>query len=188
MSDTLKVPPKKDFDSFASLMDDESDHFGELKDWVGKHCHDARDLTGLLVWPIAEFAPHIADLFTGKLSHCQHGMTSVAGKARETAKDYADNEHATIHSFSGIFGTPLSHFPDFGEVSGLEHLGDFRDADLELEKVEKKMDEAGEVTAKNIQHQLFLLGFGTDPGAKGFQEGKGSPRAPVSPSTERPSV
>jgi hypothetical protein len=169
MPDGFTAPPKKDFDDFAGLMDKQSGHFGELDTWAGKECAEASDLDGVLVLPVALVAPKIAALFTGKLSQCQAGMTSVAGKARETGKDYASTDHANAASFAGIYGQPLPGFPDISTVPGLEHLGDFTDEDVEL----KEPDPAGDDTAKNINLQLAVLGFGTDPGAAGIQGGVG---------------
>ncbi|WP_225846507.1 WXG100 family type VII secretion target [Streptomyces sp. HPF1205] len=167
----LKVPPQGDFKSYAGLMDKQAGHFKELDNWVTAHCHDASDLDGLLVLPIQELAPKIASAFSGKLSQCATGMSGVAGKARETATDYADNEHATAHSFAGIYGTALPGFPDIGTVPGLQHLGDFTDESPGLKAGD--LDEAGDVTAKNIETQLKLLGFGSDPGSKGVQAATG---------------
>src|SRR5438045_3632939 len=112
MPDGFVAPPKKDFDDLAGLMDKQSGHFQELDQWAGKECSEASDLDGLLVLPVSQLAPKIASFFTGKLDQCQAGMTSVAGKARETDKDYASTEHANASSFAGIFGQPLPGFPD----------------------------------------------------------------------------
>ncbi|MBM9503954.1 hypothetical protein [Actinacidiphila acididurans] len=171
MTDKLKVPPKGDFDSYAGLMDKQSGHFKELDNWVSAHCHDASDLNGLLVLPIQELAPKIADAFSGKLSQCSAGMTGVAGKARETGTDYSTHEHITAQSFAGIYGKPLPGFPDIGVVPGMEHLGDFTDEDPGLKAGD--LDEAGDVTAKNIEHQLTALGVGNNPGSKEFWKDQG---------------
>jgi hypothetical protein len=166
MTDKLKVPPKGDFDSYAGLMDKQSGHFKELDNWVSAHCHDASDLDGLLVLPIQQLAPKIASAFSGKLQQCATGMTGVAGKARETGTDYTTHEHITAQSFAGIYGTPLPGFPDIGVVPGMQHLGDFTDEDPGLKAGD--LDEAGDVTAKNIEQQLKVLGFGANPGSKSF--------------------
>jgi uncharacterized protein YukE len=171
MTDRLKVPPGKDFTSYAGLMDKQASHFKALNSWVGAHCHDASDLDGLLVLPVQQLAPTIAAAFSGKLTQCGSGMTGIAGKARETSGDYAGNEHATIHSFAGIYGKPLPAFPDLGVVPGMEHLGDFTDEDPGLKA--GSLDDAGDITAKNIKTQLTLLGFGGDPGSNAVQKSLG---------------
>jgi uncharacterized protein YukE len=171
MTDKLKVPPKGDFDGYAGLMDKQSGHFKELDNWVSAHCHDASDLDGLLVLPIKELAPQIASAFSAKLSQCATGMSGVAGKARETGTDYTTHEQITAQSFAGIYGTPLPAFPDIGVVPGLQHLGDFTDEDPGLKA--SSLDPAGDVTAKNIETQLALLGFGADPGSNAVQKAAG---------------
>ena len=169
MSGGFTVPPKADFDAFAALLDQQSDHFRQLTQWAGKECTDAHDLNGLLVLPVMELAPRIAAFFTQKLTVCQAGMTGVAGKARSTSQAYLDAERTNGSNFADIhtqaFGQALRGFPDLGKVPGLAHLGDFDDADVVL----KEPDPAGDDTAKNISYQLMLLGAGTDPGAKGIQ-------------------
>src|SRR6266487_7053920 len=95
MPEGFVAPPTSDFNAFAGLMDKQAGHFKDLDSWAGKECSEASDLDGLLVLPVSQLAPHIASLFTGKLGQCQGGMTSVAGKARESGKIYAGNEHAT---------------------------------------------------------------------------------------------
>lgn len=169
MPDGFVAPPKQDFDSFAGLTDKQSGHFKQLDSWAGKECLEASDLDGLLVLPVSQLAPKIASFFTGKLGQCQAGMTDVAGKARETGRDYASTDHASASMFAGIFGQPLPGVPDISTVPGLSHLGDFNDAELEL----KEPDPAGDDTAKNINLQLAVLGFGTDPGSAGVQGGLG---------------
>lgn len=163
----LKVPPQGDFKSYAGLMDKQAGHFKELDNWVSAHCHDASDLDGLLVLPIQELAPKIASAFSGKLTQCSSGMSGIAGKARETATDYANNEHATAQSFAGVYGKPLPAFPDIGVVPGLQHLGDFTDEDPGLKA--DSLDNADDVTAKNIEMQLAVLGIGTDKASKSLQ-------------------
>jgi uncharacterized protein YukE len=169
MSNGFTAPPKADFDSYAGLMDAQAGHLGDLSKWAGKECSEAHDLDGLLVLPVMELAPKIASFFTQKLGQCQGGMTSVAGKARQTGQDYASTENANAHSFAGVFGQPVPGFPDIGLIPGLQHLGDFTDEKVDM----REPDPAGDDTAKNISHQLMILGFGTDPGAKGIQAGAG---------------
>jgi uncharacterized protein YukE len=171
MTEKLKVPPGKDFGSYASLMDKQAAHFTALDNWVTAHCHDANDLDGALVLPVQKLAPTIADAFSGKLAQCASGMTGIAGKARDTSGDYAGNEHATIHSFAGIYGKALPAFPDIGLVPGMEHLGDFTDEDPGLKAGNLKP--AGDITAMNIQIQLEALGFVSDSGSNAFQGSRG---------------
>jgi uncharacterized protein YukE len=163
MGNGFTAPPKKDFDSFAGLMGQQAGHFGQLDQWAGKECSEAGDLDGLLVLPVRELAPKIASFFTQKLGRCQAGMTDVAGKARQTGQGYASTENANSSSFANLYGQPLPGFPDIGVLPGLQHLGDFTDEPLKL----NEPDPAGDDTAKNIQRQLFILGFGGGGGVQG---------------------
>jgi hypothetical protein len=89
MTDRVKVPPGRDFGSYADLMDEQAAHFTALDNWAKAHCHDANDLNGALVLPVQKLAPTIADAFSGKLAQCASGMTGIAGRARDTSGDYA---------------------------------------------------------------------------------------------------
>ena len=169
MGTGFTAPPQKDFNSCAALLSTQSGYFGQLDQWAGKECSQAQDLNGLLVLPIMELAPKIGGYFAGKLAQCQSGMASVSGKTKQIGQNYASNEHATSSTFAGFYGQPLPAFPDLGEIPGLSHLGDFDDEPIKL----SEPDPAGDDTAKNISHQMMLLGFGTDSGSAGIQSGAG---------------
>lgn len=169
MGTGFSAPPQKDFNSCAALLSTQSGYFGKLDQWAGKQCSQASDLNGLLLLPVMELAPKIGSFFTGKLGQCQSGMAGVSSKTKQMGQNYASNEHTTASSFAGFYGQPLPAFPDLGEVPGLSHLGDFQDDPIKL----TEPDPAGDDTAKNISHQMMLLGFGTDAGSAGVQSGAG---------------
>lgn len=169
MSGGFNAPPQQDFNSCAGLLSKQSADFGQLDQWAGKECSQAQDLNGLLLLPIMELAPKIGSFFSGKLGQCQSGMATVSSKTKEIGQNYASNEHNTSSTFAGFYGQPLPGFPDLGDVPGLSHLGDFTDEPIKL----TEPDSAGDDTAKNISHQMMLLGFGSDAGSSGIQSATG---------------
>ncbi|MDR1999537.1 MAG: WXG100 family type VII secretion target [Frankiaceae bacterium] len=163
------LPPLQDFDAYARLVDSQAAHFQEMVRWAGQECSDASDLNSALLWPVAALAPRIAEMFVDKLAQCRDGMSGVAGKSRATGDAYASAESANRANLASLFGAPLPGFPDIGAIPELEHLGNFVDEDVTL----KEPDPAGDDTARNIRHQLLILGFGADSGAAGLKTGLG---------------
>lgn len=166
--DGFVAPPKSDFDTFAGLMKAQAGHFGRLEGWAGSECSHASDLDGLLVLPVSYLAPKIASFFSQKLGQCQAGMTDVAGRAQRTGQAYASNEQALVKSIQQIYPNAIPGFPVIGDIPGLQHLGNFTDTPVTL----TEPDPAGDYTAKNIRHQLDVLGIG-GPTVGGVNVGAG---------------
>jgi uncharacterized protein YukE len=175
MADSFKTPPQGDFASFASLMDKQAGHFGDLAGWARKECGEASDLTGDLVLAVAILAPKLAEAIAGKLDQCNAGMSGVAGKARRTAQAYLSTDSGNADMIARLYGQPLPDFPDISRVPGVSHLGDFNDEGISF----KDLDPAGDDTAKNIALQLEILGHGTDAGSKGIQKTTGLSWGPL---------
>jgi uncharacterized protein YukE len=159
--DGFTAPPKKDFYTYAGLMDKQASHFSQLDKWAGNECSNAGDLDGLLVFPISVIAPRVGSFFAEKLGQCQRGMNDVASRARRTGDAYSSTEQAIVNSINKIYPTPIPGFPDLGEIPGLQHLGTFDDTPITL----TEPDPAGDITAKNIKLQLDAMGGMGKPGA-----------------------
>lgn len=151
MSD-LKTPPQKDFSDYETLIGEQGGHFTKLKGWSTSQCNQTDGLDGVLEL-VRPLVPEISGFFGGKLGQCETGMHTVAGKVKETASDYAHTEHANQVNLQGVYGKPLSHFPDIGATPGMPRIGDFKDEPVDL----KEPTSAEEDTANDIKLQLKLM-------------------------------
>lgn len=152
----LKVPPQQDFHDYAGLVGDQGDNFGTLKTWCSTECAKTDGLDGGLLAPLLEVVPKVSSFLAGKLAHCEKGMGTIVRKVNETGSAYAHTEHATTVNLQSLYGAPLAHFPDIGAVKGLPRAGSFRHDDLD--GLKKPEHGAGYITARNITHELWLLG------------------------------
>lgn len=148
----LKTPPSKDFTDYTSLVGDQGGHFTTLKNWSTGECSQTDGLDGVLEI-LRPIVPKVSGFFAGQLTHCETGMTTVAGKVKETNSDYAHTEHKNQVNLQSVYGAPLSHFPDIGATPGMPRMGNFTDEPVTL----KKLTSAEDDTAHTIHEQLRLM-------------------------------
>jgi uncharacterized protein YukE len=148
----LKTPPSKDFTDYTSLLNDQGGHFTTLKNWSTEECAQTGGLDGVLAI-LRPIVPELSGFFSGKLTQCDTGMTTVAGKVKETSSDYAHTEHANQVNLQSVYGKPLSGFPDIGATPGMPRMGNFKDEPVSL----KKLTSAEDDTANTIHSQLRVI-------------------------------
>ncbi|MEU9113288.1 hypothetical protein AB0D04_16275 [Streptomyces sp. NPDC048483] len=82
-------------------------------------------------------------------------MGVIGDKVHRTSSDYASADHQAMTDLHAIYPGAISHFPNIASLPGASRVGNFTDEAVSL----KEPVNAEEATAKNIHHQLRLLGL-----------------------------
>lgn len=148
----FRTPPQADFHAYAALVGQQGEHLGRTVQWSAGQCADTGGLDGLLLLPLLEVVPSVAQFVGGKLAQCQRGMALIADKINRTGADYLHADQLTAADLRAIYPTASSGFPDIGALPGASGLGDFTDEDVEL----TEPPSAEDTTSKSIHLQLTL--------------------------------
>ncbi|MFI0902961.1 hypothetical protein ACH4TE_05330 [Streptomyces sioyaensis] len=150
----FQAPSQDEFHEYAGLTAKQAGHLGAIQSYSSHHCRKDDDLDGLLL-PLRLLVPATADYFSGKLAQCHRGMGVIEDKIHRTGGDYATADHQAMTDLHSIYPGAISHFPNIGSLPGASRAGNFTDEAVSL----KEPANAEETTAKNIHHQLMMLGM-----------------------------
>lgn len=149
---TFRTPPQVDFQAYATLIGQQGDHFGDTVKWSGDQCAKTGGLDGLLLLPLLEVVPTVAQFFHDELAQCQRGMGVVVDKVNRTSADYTSADQAAAAELRSLYPAVFAGFPGLGSVPGVSLVGDLTDHDIELK--EPTSAEGG--TSKAIQERLMV--------------------------------
>ncbi|MFE7312278.1 hypothetical protein ACFU7T_04055 [Streptomyces sp. NPDC057555] len=150
----FQAPSQDEFHQYAALTSKQAGHLAEMQSYGDHHCSKDDDLEGLLL-PLRLLVPKTAHFFAGKLAQCHRGMGVIEDKIRRTSSDYTKADEQAMTDLHGIYPGAISHFPNISTLPGASQVANFTDESVSL----KEPANAEETTAKNIHHQLMLLGL-----------------------------
>ncbi|MQY32536.1 hypothetical protein SRB17_04870 [Streptomyces sp. RB17] len=153
----LRTPTRGDFHAYADLAKKQGSHLSTLVQWSSNECAKADGLDGLLL-PLRPLIPEVSAFFHGKFAQCERGMVLVGEKIHRTSAVYTETDQNVALRLRNIYPQASSHFPDIGAIPGLHRVGNFNDEEVEL----KAPDSAEDDTSRNIEHQLWALGWNSD--------------------------
>ncbi|RAG85423.1 hypothetical protein DN069_11640 [Streptacidiphilus pinicola] len=137
--DGFRAPSAGDFSSYEGLVGHQGDHLSSCGQWGAGQCSNTQGFDeGLLLLPMLEVVPQLAQFFDGKMAQAQRGMQLISGKIHETSAEYTRTDESNAADLRKLypvaFGGGALGGLGIGDLPGAGLVGNFTDEAVQFKE------------------------------------------------------